>query len=167
MKVGKGVVAGGVFSATSEVFVVVCCSLIMLVSSYVRVPFYPVPFTMQTFVVVAVSIFAGRGRALRSLLLFTLIRSPFRMTGGYILGFFAVPLIIGDGALKFSDRRLLARIFCSHLAVLAMGTAVLVCFAGSPFISGFLFFVPAEIFKGLLSFALVRAAGKFRKYVER
>ncbi|MDR1413332.1 MAG: biotin transporter BioY [Puniceicoccales bacterium] len=141
------------------------CSLIILGASNLRVPFYPVPFTMQTFAVVAVSIFAGRRRALWSLLLFVLMWGMFVPTGGYILGFFAVPFIVGNGALKLSNFHLLVRIFCSHILILAIGAAVLAYFLGlkAAFISGFLFFIPSGICKGMISFALACGARKFFK----
>ncbi|MDR1432872.1 MAG: biotin transporter BioY [Puniceicoccales bacterium] len=163
MKVCVG--SGGMRAVVRDLLVAVLCSLVVLAASHVRVPFYPVPFTMQTLAVVCVSLFAGRRLALWSLLLFVELWGVFFATGGYILGFFAVPFILGNNAAKLGSFSLLLRIFCSHLVVLAAGTAVLACFIGmkAAFIGGFLFFVPSEIFKGSLAFALARAVGKFSR----
>ncbi|MDR1401901.1 MAG: biotin transporter BioY [Puniceicoccales bacterium] len=164
-KICANPVGCGAWVISRDFSIIMLSSLIVLGASHIRVPFYPVPFTMQTFAVVAVSIFAGRRRALWSLLLFVSMWGMFFTTGGYILGFFAVPFIIGNGASKLGNLHLLCRIFCSHLLILATGTAVLAYFIGltAAFTCGFLFFIPSGIFKGLLVFALVRAAGKFTK----
>jgi biotin transport system substrate-specific component len=141
----------------------ILCALAILSASVLRVPFYPVPFTMQTFAVVAVSIFAGRRRAWAGLSLFTVLWWPFTVAGGYVLGFFAAPLVLGTHAAKLGPRALLLRIFSAHFAILAIGTAVLSATIGvrAAIIGGFVFFIPAEILKGLLSFTAVRIAAKF------
>ncbi|MDR3144408.1 MAG: biotin transporter BioY [Puniceicoccales bacterium] len=148
-----------------DIILVTFCAFVILTSSKLRVPFYPVPFTMQTIAVVVVSILAGRWRSLASLLLFTALWTPFCATGGYILGFFIVPLIIGNGAVNMPGRNLFIRILLSHLTVLAVGTFVLSFFVGAKtaFVSGFLFFIPSGIFKGIISFALVRTFRRLRR----
>jgi biotin transport system substrate-specific component len=162
-KVKMSVVCRWMTASVRALLIAWPCSLAILLASYARVPFYPVPFTMQTLAVLCVSLFANRRHAFLSLLLFVAMRGVFFPTGGYILGFFAIPFIIGNNAEKLSNARLLCRIFCSNLVVLAVGTAVLACFTGLriAFVGGFLFFVPAEIFKGLLAFVLVRTILKF------
>jgi biotin transport system substrate-specific component len=149
--------------AAGEMALIAICTAIALFASKIRVPFYPVPFTAQTFAIVTFSLFVGRRRALLSLLAFAAIWNPFCLTGGYIFGFFAVPLIIGNDPLKLGAKALIGRIFLSHLLILAMGTAVLSCFIGvrAAFVGGFLFFIPSEILKGTLAFTLGRAFGKF------
>jgi biotin transporter BioY len=146
-----------------DFLIVATCSLAVVVLSKLRIPFFPVPFTMQTFAVVAVSLLIGRRRALLSLLLFILLYTPQSiLTFGYILSFFVVPFIVGDDVDELSSAELAFRIFCSHLIILTIGALGLACFIGlkAALLSGFVFFIPAELFKGILSFALVKVRGK-------
>jgi biotin transporter BioY len=61
-----------------------------------------------------------------------------------------------------TSARLMRKIFLSQLIILAIGSATLSYFVGPrmAFGCGFLFFIPAEIFKGILILALVRAFGR-------
>jgi biotin transport system substrate-specific component len=139
-----------------DIVIVTLCAFAVLLSWKLRIPFYPVPFTMQTVAVTVTSILIGRTRALASILLFAAMVGPFHVTGGYILGFFLVPLIIGNGAINLPPWNLFLRIIVSHMTVLAVGTSVLAYFVGvrTAFVGGFLFFIPSGIFKGIIAFAI-------------
>jgi biotin transport system substrate-specific component len=159
----------GVLGIAWNVFVIAFCTLAVLAASKLRIAFYPVPITLQTLAVVSISALIGKSRALMGLLAFAIIWNPIPLTAGYILGFFAVPFVIGNNAAKLKPATLIYRIFLSYFIVLISGAAVLSFFIGlkDAAIGGFVFFIPSEILKGILSFAIIRIFRKFLMKMER
>lgn len=101
---------------------VVAASLLLALSSKISVPFYPVPLTMQTFVVIGLGLALGPWRALAAVLLYlgegaagfpVFAGTPAKgiglaymmgPTGGYLLGYIPAVLIGGWLARKGWDR---------------------------------------------------------------
>jgi len=97
-------------------------SLLLTVSAKIQVPFYPVPMTMQTFVVLAMAMALGPRLAVAALTLYLAegamglpvfsgtpekglgLAYIFGPTGGYLLGFVFATLIVGKLAEKGWDR---------------------------------------------------------------
>jgi biotin transport system substrate-specific component len=114
--------------------VVVAASLLLALSAKVSVPFYPVPLTMQTFVVIGLGLALGRWRGLAAVLLYlaegaaglpvfagtpekgigiAYIVGP---TGGYLLGYVPAVLLAGFLAGRGWDRRPLSAMAAGLLA---------------------------------------------------
>lgn len=73
--------------------------LVMLICDRIKVPFYPIPFTMHTFGVAVIALTQPPQRTFGTLLLFTAVKlsmglSLFGMSGGYFLAFPFVGLAI-------------------------------------------------------------------------
>ncbi|GLS34926.1 biotin transporter BioY [Mesorhizobium tianshanense] len=101
---------------------VVAASLLLAISAKIAVPFYPVPITMQTFVVIGLGLALGPWRGLAAVLLYLAegaagfpvfagtpekgIGLAYMMgpTGGYLLGYLPAVLLAGWLAVRGWDR---------------------------------------------------------------
>ncbi len=108
-------------------------SIVIAISSKIQVPFYPVPITMQTFVILALSMAFGWRLATATLLLYLIegalglpvfagtpakgLGLPYMLgsTGGYLLGFVFAAALCGWLAERGWDRNVLS----TALAMLA------------------------------------------------
>lgn len=113
-------------------------SLALWLSAKIQVPFYPVPITMQTFVVLVVGMAFGWRLGTATVLLYlaegvlglpVFAGTPERgiglaymagPTGGYLLGFVFAAAAVGWLAQRGWDRR-----FATTLAAMALGTAII------------------------------------------
>jgi biotin transport system substrate-specific component len=134
-------------------------SLLLAVSAKVQVPFYPVPLTLQTLVVLLL------GAALGARLAAASVAGPVYMagpTGGFLVGFLAAAALIGFAADRRWDRswiRLLGSLSLGHAIVFAFGFLWLSQFVGAEkaFAAGVAPFALATVVKTLLAVALVGA----------
>ena len=153
-------------------------ALALTLSAKAQVPFYPVPMTLQTLVVLvlgaafgarlgaaAVALYLAEG--LLGLPVFAgAVAGPLYMagpTGGFLVGFLAAAALVGFLAERGWDRswgRLLAAMTLGHLVVFALGFARLALLIGpaNAIAAGVTPFVLATIVKTLLATATVRAA---------
>ncbi|MDR3273820.1 MAG: biotin transporter BioY [Puniceicoccales bacterium] len=145
---------------TGKIFVVVVISLLIFAATLIKVPFYPVPFTLQTLALPLICFFSSRKRVLQGLALFAVYRilqsgHEFLLTSGYVAGFFPMACIL---TLKHSGSilKLFGKILAAQIIVLLLGALTLSLFIGpkQAFACGFLFFVPAEILKALIAAGL-------------
>lgn len=128
--------------------VVVAC--IIAIATYVRIPFFPVQFTLQTLAVVLCSAFFRRQAVLVGLGLFTSFAWIFNpLTLGYIISFYLVSFVVGQVRTGCSSLRIIGRLLCAHAMVLTIGSIWLSCCIGvrDGFVYGCLFFIPAEMIK--------------------
>jgi biotin transport system substrate-specific component len=152
-------------------------SLLLAVSAKVQVPFYPVPMTLQTLVVLLLGAALGARLAAASVALYLLeglaglpvfagaVAGPVYMagpTGGFLVGFLVAAALIGFAADWRWDRswiRLLASLSLGHAAVFAFGFLWLAQLIGAQkaFAAGVAPFALATIVKTLLAVALVGA----------
>jgi biotin transport system substrate-specific component len=152
-------------------------SLLLAVSAKVQVPFYPVPMTLQTLVVLLLGAALGARLAAASVALYLIeglaglpvfagaLAGPVYMagpTGGFLLGFLAAAALIGFAADRRWDRswgRLLVSLSLGHAVVFAFGFAWLAQLMGAEkaFAAGVAPFALATIVKTLLAVALVGA----------
>jgi biotin transport system substrate-specific component len=162
-------------------------SLLLAVSAKVQVPFYPVPLTLQTLVVLLLGATLGARIASASVALYLIeglaglpvfagaAAGPLYMagpTGGFLAGFLAAAALIGFAADRRWDRswiRLLGSLSLGHAVVFAFGFLWLAQFIGAEkaFAAGVAPFALATILKTLLAVALVgagrRAAGRLSR----
>ena len=152
-------------------------SLLLAVSAKVQVPFYPVPMTLQTLVVLLIGAALGARLAAASVALYLIeglaglpvfagaVAGPVYMAGptaGFLVGFLVAAALIGFAADRRWDRSwigLLASLSLGHAVVFAFGFLWLAELIGVPkaFAAGVAPFVLATIVKTLLAVALVGA----------
>jgi biotin transport system substrate-specific component len=153
-------------------------ALALAISAKAQVPFYPVPMTLQTLVVLIIGAAFGARLAAATVLLYLaeglmglqvfagLNAGPVYMagpTGGYLLGFLAAAALVGWLAERGWDRslgRLLAAMILGHLVIFICGFAWLATLVGPEraWLGGVAPFFAATFVKTLLAWALVAAA---------
>ena len=116
------------FSIFTSVFTVVICSILLVISAKIKVDLYPVPMTLQPLAILMIAMLCGRNISVASvsLYLFQGIIGlpvfayggglPYLMgpTGGFLLGFLVVAIVIGD----LADRGWGKNLFKSIVAML-------------------------------------------------
>jgi biotin transport system substrate-specific component len=152
-------------------------SLLLAISAKVQIPFYPVPLTLQTLVVLLLGAALGARLAAASVALYLIeglaglpvfagaLAGPVYMagpTGGFLAGFLAAAALIGFAADRRWDRTwisLLASLSLGHAVIFAFGFAWLSQLIGpeKAFAGGVAPFALATIVKTLLAAALVGA----------
>ena len=152
-------------------------ALALVVSAKVQVPFYPVPMTLQTLVVLLLGAAYGARLAVATIALYLiegLIGLPVFAgasagplyfagpTGGYLIGFLAAAGVIGFLAERGWDRstlRLLATMTIGHVIIFVFGFAWLAVLFGADkaWSGGVAPFFAATIVKTLLAWALIAA----------
>ena len=168
------------------IFFALLGSIFLAVSSKVKIPFYPVPMTMQTLVVLLIGICFGwkLGVATISLYLFEGIiglpvfsGTPEKGMGivyftgptmGYLIGFVVAGFLAGkfiydDNYLKNFLKLIFATSFIYLLGMLWLG--ILIGWDKPIFKLGAQPFLLAELFKILIVTLAVNQIKKFRKYI--
>ena len=158
-------------------------TILLSISSKVQVPFWPVPMTMQTFVVFIIGMSYGSKLALTTLILY-LLEGAFGLpvfakgggllyltgpTAGYLYGMMIAAWVIG----KFADLGYNNSYFKSLISLLT-GTSIIflfgVVYLGSiigfdkAFAAGLYPFILSELFKILLAVALIP---NIKKYISK
>ena len=153
-------------------------ALALAVSAKTQVPFYPVPMTLQTLVVLAIGAAFGARLAAATVALYLAegllglqvfagaSAGPAYMagpTGGYLLGFLVAATLVGWLAERGWDRSLgwlLAAVALGDLVILVCGFAWLAAMIGpeKAWLGGVVPFLPGDVVKTLLASALVAAA---------
>ena len=161
-------------------------SLILAISAKIKIPFYPVPMTMQTFVVLFLGIGFGYKIAIATVGLYLIegilglpvfSNSPERGVGltyfmgptmGYLIGFMSACFF--SSFIKFSDNYLiiLIKLILSVSSIYILGVLWLGTLIGwdKPIIElGVTPFLLAEIFKIVLLMILAKKILKLRKFI--
>ena len=161
-------------------------SVILAISSKIKIPFYPVPMTMQTFVVLFLGISFGYKVALASVSLYLLegivglpvfSNSPEKGVGlvyftgptmGYLIGFLSACFLASY--IKINDNYfvIFAKLMMSVSTIYVLGILWLGMLIGwdKPIIQlGVMPFLLAEIFKIALLTILTKKIFKFRKFI--
>lgn len=173
--------------AMRNVALAVVGSLALWVSAKIQVPFYPVPMTMQTFMVLVIGMAFGWRLGAATILLYlaegalglpVFANSPERgigfaymvgPTGGYLLGFVVSAAVVGFLGQKGWDRNVV-----TTLVAMTIGTAIIFGFGllwlGSvigwdkPILQlGMYPFLPGAAFKIVLAAAILPMAWRFLK----
>jgi biotin transport system substrate-specific component len=129
---------------------VVAGTLILTISAKIKVPFYPVPMTLQTFAVMALAAAYGSRLAVLTVLAYLLqgalglpvftntppaVAGPLYFmgpTGGFLIGFIVLAMIVGKATDYGWDRsipKLLAAMVVADIVVFTMGFGWLAFFA--------------------------------------
>jgi biotin transport system substrate-specific component len=163
---------------------------LLTLSAKVQVPFYPVPMTMQSLVVLVIGAAFGWRLGMATVMLYLLeglaglpvfagtpekgVGLAYMMgpTGGYLIGFVAAAFVAG-----FLAERGWTKSVPGALAALAIGHAVIFLFgfawlavlmgAGKAYLFGVAPFYAATLFKTLLGAALLPAAWRMVEYLRR
>ena len=169
-----------------SLLVIFLSSVLLAISAKIKIPFYPVPMTMQTFVVLFIGIGFGYKIAITSVSLYLIegilglpvfSNSPERGIGltyfigptmGYLIGFLLACFIASF--VKFSDNyfiifiKLMISVSSIYiLGILWLGT--LIGWDKPIFELGVTPFLLAEIFKIILLTILSKKIIKFRKFI--
>ena len=121
-------------SAVGKLFAVLAGLALLTISAHIKIPFYPVPLTMQTLIVLGIGMTYGAclgGITLLSYLAMGLIGLPvfaggagmvYMMgpTGGYLAGFFAAAVVLGALAERGWTRN-----WATAAAAMLMGNAII------------------------------------------
>ena len=160
-------------------------TLLLTISAKIKVPFYPVPMTMQTFVVVLIGITLGWKLGLATVFAYLFegaiglpvfagtpekgigISYMVGPTGGYLVGFLSSVFIAG---LVNLNKNIIIKFFLISLSILAIyitGVPWLAYLAGweVAYIWGIKNFVLAEIFKISILALSTEKLLKFRKFI--
>ena len=152
-------------------------SLLLTVSAKIQVPFYPVPMTMQTFVVLSIAMLFGWRLGALTIILYlaegaiglpVFAGTPekgiglsyiFGPTGGYLLGFLLSSIVVGFMAENGFDRtvgKTLLTMFVGTLIIFLFGFVWLSILIGieKSFIFGVQPFLLSAVFKILLAAAV-------------
>ncbi len=166
--------------------ITVLASILLTISAKIKIPFYPVPMTMQTFVVLLIGISFGYKIGVASVVLYLVegimglpvfSNSPEKGIGivyfigptmGYLIGFIFACFMAGY--FKYNSNYFLNffKIFLSTLTIYLLGVAWLGTLIGwdKPILQlGVYPFLLAELFKMLLLTILVNKITKFRKFI--
>ena len=161
-------------------------SVLLAISAKIKIPFYPVPMTMQTFVVLFLGISFGYKIALATVSLYLLegilglpvfSNSPERGIGltyfmgptmGYLIGFLSACFL--SSSIKFSDNYfiILTKLILSVSSIYILGILWLGTLIGwdKPiFELGVAPFLLAEVFKISILIVLSKKILKFRKFI--
>ena len=168
-----------------KISIVIFGTLLLAISAKIKVPFYPVPMTMQTFVVVLIGITLGWKLGLATVFAYLFegaigfpvfagtpekgigISYMVGPTGGYLVGFLSSVFIAGFINL---NKNIIIKFFLISLSILAIyitGVPWLAYLAGweVAYIWGIKNFVLAEIFKISILALSTEKLLKFRKFI--
>ena len=172
----------GLNTYIKNILLILFGSLLLAVSAKVQVPFWPVPMTMQTFVVFLIGMTYGWKLSLFTLLAYIFEGSlglPVFATGsgltyligptaGYIYGMFLAVILIGFLSEKgFSDTYLMCSVslLAGSFIIFFVGVGYLGSIIGydKALNFGLLPFIPSEIFKIALAVAIIPSLAKYIK----
>ena len=169
-----------------SILVIFLGSVVLAISAKIKIPFYPVPMTMQTFVVLFLGISFGYKIAIATTSLYLLegimglpvfSNSPERGVGlvyftgptmGYLIGFLSACFL--SSFIKSDDNYLIifAKLILSVSTIYFLGILWLGTLIGwdKPIIElGVMPFLLAEIFKILILTILAKKVLRFRKFI--
>ena len=169
-----------------SLLVIILGSILLTISAKIKVPFYPVPMTMQTFVVLFLGISFGYKIGLSAVGLYLLegiiglpvfSNSPERGIGlayftgptmGYLIGFLSASYLASLIKQKDNFFMIIAKLVLAVSTIYIFGVLWLGTLIGweKPILSlGVTPFIFAEIFKILLLSLLVKKLIKFKKFI--
>ena len=168
-----------------KISIILIGTLLLTISAKIKVPFYPVPMTMQTFVVVLIGITLGWKLGLITIIAYLFegaiglpvfagtpekgigISYMFGPTGGYLVGFISSVFIAGFVNLNKNIFIKFLLIFLSIFAIYLTGVPWLAYLAGweVAYIWGIKNFVLAEIFKVSILALTTEKLLKLRKFI--
>jgi biotin transport system substrate-specific component len=185
--IGRAIPTEGVSRILVQVLLAVAGTLLIWASAKIKVPFYPVPVTMQVFVIMGLAATYGFRLGLATILLYMAegalgvpvftdtpekgigLAYMIQATGGYLAGFVAMTAIVGWFAERGFDRNpfTLFGVMLAGIAVMyALGLAWLGALFGwdKPILAwGFHPFILADLTKIALASCLIPAVARLFK----
>ena len=185
--IGRAIPAEGISRILAHVLLAVVGTLLIWASAKIKVPFYPVPVTMQVFVIMGLAATYGFRLGLATILLYMAegaLGAPvftdtpekgiglaymMQATGGYLAGFVVMTAIVGWFAERGFDRNpfTLFGVMLAGIAVMyALGLAWLGALFGwdKPILAwGFYPFILADLTKIALASCLIPAVARLFK----
>ena len=173
--IGKG--ANNINRLLTHLFLALIGSVFLIISAKVQIPFYPVPMTMQTLVVLTIGMSYGAPLAASTVFLYLFqgaiglpvfatgggLAYMMGPTGGYLVGFFLSAILLGilasNGMGKTWQTTAVAMILGVGV-IFTIGVSWLAVFIGieAAIINGFLPFIYADFLKIIIaSFAMPAA----------
>ena len=171
----------GINSYIKNIALILFGTLLLTISSKVQVSFWPVPMTMQTFIVFIIGMTYGSRLAFATLILYLIegaIGLPVFAKGGGILYLvgptagYLYGMTIAAGVIGFFGERGYASSYLSSLIPLFLGTIIIflcgIFYLGSLIgyekaLAGGLYpFIPSELFKIALATALIPTIWKLK-----
>ena len=169
-----------------SILVIFLGSVLLAISAKIKIPFYPVPMTMQTFVVLFLGISFGHKIALATVGLYLLegilglpvfSNSPERGVGlvyftgptmGYLIGFLSASFLAANINVNDNYFKILFKLILSVATIYILGVLWLGTIIGwdKPILElGVLPFMFAEIFKVSLLTIISKKILKFREFI--
>ena len=166
--------------------IVIIGSLLLTISAKIKIPFYPVPMTMQTFVVLMLGISLGPKLGVATVVLYLIegivgipvfSNSPEKGVGliyftgptmGYLIGFIFASFLCGHFKMNTNLVLVFIRLIISVSVIYLLGILWLGSLIGwdKPIFSlGVKPFILAEFFKILLLTLITKFLVKFRKFI--
>lgn len=185
--IGRVIPAEGISRILAHVLLAVAGTLLIWASAKIKVPFYPVPVTMQVFVIMGLAAAYGLRLGLATVLLYLAegamgapvftdtpekgigLAYMMQATGGYLAGFVVMTAIVGWFAERGFDRNpfTLFGVMLAGIAVMyALGLAWLGALFGwdKPILAwGFYPFILADLTKIALASCLIPAVARLFK----
>ena len=170
------------FSMATSVFTVIFCSLLLVLSAKIKVDLYPVPMTLQPLAILMIAMLCGRNIAVSSVSLYLfqgMVGLPvfayggglayfMGPTGGFLFGFLAAALVLGE----FADRGW-GKFFLKSISAMMIGIITIYFFGvlQLSFLKGFSFsivtslypFIIGDLYKILLAALLIPQIWKLVK----
>ena len=169
-----------------NILIVVIGSLLLTISAKIKIPFYPVPMTMQTFVVLMLGISVGPKLGVLAVILYLIegiagipvfSNSPEKGVGliyftgptmGYLIGFIFACFLCGQFKMSTNLILIFIKLIVSVSVIYLLGILWLGSLIGwdKPIFSlGVKPFILAEIFKILILTLITKFLVKFRKFI--
>ena len=174
------------YKILKNIIIVVIGSLLLTISAKIKIPFYPVPMTMQTFVVLMLGISVGPKLGVSAVVLYLLegiagipvfSNSPEKGVGliyftgptmGYLIGFIFASFLCGHFKMNTNLVLVFIKLIVSVSIIYLLGVLWLGSLIGwdKPIFSlGVKPFILAEFFKILLLTLTTKFFVKFRKFI--
>ena len=169
-----------------NILIIILGSLLLTISAKIKIPFYPVPMTMQTFVVLMLGISLGPKLGVSAVVLYLIegiagipvfSNSPEKGVGliyftgptmGYLIGFIFACFLCGQFKMSTNLILIFIKLIVSVSVIYLLGILWLGSLIGwdKPIFSlGVKPFILAEIFKILILTLITKFLVKFRKFI--
>ena len=170
------------FSTLTNVFTIIICSLLLIVSAKIKVNLYPVPMTLQPLAILMIAMLCGRNIAVGSVGLYLFQGMiglpvfayggglPYLMgpTGGFLFGFLIASIVLGELADRGWGKLFLKSILAMLIGMLiiySFGILQLSLLKGFSFalLKGFSPFIIGDLYKVILAALLLPQIWKLTK----
>jgi len=119
------------FSFITNVFTVIVCSILLILSAKIKVDLYPVPMTLQPLAILMIAMLCGRNISVASVTLYLLQGMlglpvfayggglPYLLgpTGGFLFGFLVASVVVGELADRGWGKKIIQSVFAMLLGM--------------------------------------------------